>query len=437
MCDVASSESVGASTFFLAYWMYFLMKSAVKRSWISSPGASVRASTRAYISVLGLEPVLELEAAEAPTMPDMSAGGGAKREQCCRSTWCEMRRSLSASFLSRMTKSKSKRESSESGIAIFCIGGMLGLYEPKMGLAAATTAQRALSEAWIPALEMVTVCCSITSWIATRSASSILSNSSTQQTPRSASTMAPASSRRVPVSESTVTAAVSPTPDEPRPVVEMASGAVRITARSSCDLAVPGSPSMSTLMSPRRWVPLARLRSAPPRSMSSSARFSYSWPKMEGASDSESCSRQSDLRERPFIFSMSSAVNSDEPVCLVSETTLLPMTMVRNMPDWLDLEGSARWMPATCSLSPGLAVSTRSASSNTSIERGSWPGGARSGISCSVTTWLSRYSERPNSVSRGLPSWSFCGYAEPVIVPVSEVWSRYSLDVYFLVAGHQ
>ena len=29
--------------------------------------------------------------------------------------------------------------------------------------------QRALREAWIPALAMVTVCCSITSWIATRS----------------------------------------------------------------------------------------------------------------------------------------------------------------------------------------------------------------------------------------------------------------------------
>jgi hypothetical protein len=29
--------------------------------------------------------------------------------------------------------------------------------------------QRALREAWMPALAMVTVCCSITSWIATRS----------------------------------------------------------------------------------------------------------------------------------------------------------------------------------------------------------------------------------------------------------------------------
>eukprot|EP00965_Chrysotila_dentata_P050560 1675823-Pleurochrysis_carterae.AAC.2 len=43
-----------------------------------------------------------------------------------------------------------------------CIGGNEGSYEPKTGLAAATTAQRALSDAWIPALEIVTVCCSIT-----------------------------------------------------------------------------------------------------------------------------------------------------------------------------------------------------------------------------------------------------------------------------------
>lgn len=67
-----------------------------------------------------------------------------------------------------------------------------------MGLAAASTLQRALREAWIPALAMVTVCCSMTSWMATRSMSFILSNSSTHTIPRSASTMAPASRRRSP-----------------------------------------------------------------------------------------------------------------------------------------------------------------------------------------------------------------------------------------------
>jgi hypothetical protein len=70
-----------------------------------------------------------------------------------------------------------------------------------------------------------------------------------QTTPRSASTIAPASSRFSPVSLSAVTAAVRPTPDEPRPVVETASGATFMTARSSWDLATPGSPTMRTLTS--------------------------------------------------------------------------------------------------------------------------------------------------------------------------------------------
>lgn len=64
---------------------------------------------------------------------------------------------------------------------------------PYTGLAAANTLQRALSRAWIPALAMVTRPCSITSWMAVRSMSDILSNSSMHTTPRSASTMAPAS----------------------------------------------------------------------------------------------------------------------------------------------------------------------------------------------------------------------------------------------------
>ena len=65
---------------------------------------------------------------------------------------------------------------------------------PYTGLAAARTLQRAFSLACIPALEIVTRPCSITSWIAVRSMSDILSNSSIQTTPLSARTIAPASS---------------------------------------------------------------------------------------------------------------------------------------------------------------------------------------------------------------------------------------------------
>jgi hypothetical protein len=43
----------------------------------------------------------------------------------------------------------------------------------------------------------------------------------------------------------------------------------------------------------------------------------------------------------------------------------------------------------TSTLSPGLSLSTRSFSSTTMTERGSWPGGEFSGISWIVTIWLS------------------------------------------------
>lgn len=68
-------------------------------------------------------------------------------------------------------------------------------------------------------LAMEMVCCSITSWMAVRSASAILSNSSIQQTPRSARTKAPPSKVISPVRGSRITAAVKPTPEDPRPVV--------------------------------------------------------------------------------------------------------------------------------------------------------------------------------------------------------------------------
>lgn len=76
--------------------------------------------------------------------------------------------------------------------------GLIQLTLPYTGLAAAKTLQRAFSRAWMPAFAIVTRPCSITSWMAVRSMSDILSNSSMQTTPRSARTMAPASRRRSP-----------------------------------------------------------------------------------------------------------------------------------------------------------------------------------------------------------------------------------------------
>lgn len=68
-------------------------------------------------------------------------------------------------------------------------------------------------------------------------------------TPRSANTIAPASNLRSPVSGSEVTAAVKPTPDDPRPVVVIARGAILNTYRSNCDFATDGSPINKRLIS--------------------------------------------------------------------------------------------------------------------------------------------------------------------------------------------
>mmetsp|Transcript_26743 Transcript_26743/g.50937 ORF Transcript_26743/g.50937 Transcript_26743/m.50937 type:complete len:214 (-) Transcript_26743:816-1457(-) len=206
-----------------------------------------------------------------------------------------------------------------------------------MGLAAASTEQRAFREVWMPALAMVTVCCSITSWMATRSASAILSNSSMHTMPLSASTMAPASSRRSPLSLSWVTAAVSPTPEEPRPVVLMASGATFMTARIIWDLATEGSPTISTLTSPRRCVPLGRFFSCPPSNCSVSAFLIWSWPKMEGASESATTSNRSLRFTSLRMFFMSSWEKEGCATSLASWRTLVATTSVRNVPEVVPL----------------------------------------------------------------------------------------------------
>ena len=66
-------------------------------------------------------------------------------------------------------------------------------YLPMIGFMAAKMEHLALRVACIPALVIEMVCCSMASWIATVSQSIILSNSSMQQIPLSASIRAPAS----------------------------------------------------------------------------------------------------------------------------------------------------------------------------------------------------------------------------------------------------
>mmetsp|Transcript_6381 Transcript_6381/g.13925 ORF Transcript_6381/g.13925 Transcript_6381/m.13925 type:complete len:253 (-) Transcript_6381:1012-1770(-) len=193
--------------------------------------------------------------------------------------------SLARLGLSRMSHKRSKRERSAAGSWMFSSGVLFVLYREKAGLAAARTDVRALSVVVMPALAIETVCCSITSWIAVRSLSSILSNSSMQQMPMSASTSAPPSRTKSPVTVSRTTAAVRPTPDEPLPVVYTERGARFVTCLRSCDLATPGSPMRQTLMSPRMRMPSPICRVAPPTMRSSSAFFTSVWPKISGAMD--------------------------------------------------------------------------------------------------------------------------------------------------------
>ena len=106
------------------------------------------------------------------------------------------------------------------------------------------------SQQCIHTLAIEMVCCSITSCIAVLSVSFILSNSSIQHTPSSASTRAPPSNTISLVTGSFITAAVRPTPDDPLPVVYWLLGASLSMNPSNWLLATPGSPIRQMLMFP-------------------------------------------------------------------------------------------------------------------------------------------------------------------------------------------
>ena len=80
-----------------------------------------------------------------------------------------------------------------------------------------------------------------------------LSNSSIKQTPLSAKTSAPASSVHSLVTGCLCTYAVKPTAEAPWPVVNTALWAIFSMYLRNCDFAVPGSPHIKMLMSPRIW----------------------------------------------------------------------------------------------------------------------------------------------------------------------------------------
>ena len=97
-------------------------------------------------------------------------------------------------------------------------------YLPMIGFIAANIEHLALSVACMPALVMDIVCCSMASCMATESLSYILSNSSMQQIPLSASIRAPASRVKSPVSGSLDKEAVKPAAEDPLPDVYIVQG---------------------------------------------------------------------------------------------------------------------------------------------------------------------------------------------------------------------
>jgi hypothetical protein len=129
------------------------------------------------------------------------------------------------------------------------------------------------------------------SWIATWSRVSILSNSSMQQMPLSASISAPASIVGAPVSSSRATEAVRPAAVEALPLAYTARGRMEHTYFKNCDFAVEGSPTRQALMSPRSRVPSSGLDlCTPPIRRRRTPRLTSSCPKTVGAIERASMS---------------------------------------------------------------------------------------------------------------------------------------------------
>ena len=126
--------------------------------------------------------------------------------------------SLITSGSSQITKNKSNLDIRGADKLILCFNAFDLSYLPNNGLAAARIDVLAFNVAYIPALAIEIVCCYIASWIATWSFTSILSNSSIQQTPLSANINAPAYNPTSPFS-SLVTVAVRPAADVVLPLV--------------------------------------------------------------------------------------------------------------------------------------------------------------------------------------------------------------------------
>mmetsp|Transcript_29980 Transcript_29980/g.101054 ORF Transcript_29980/g.101054 Transcript_29980/m.101054 type:complete len:271 (-) Transcript_29980:104-916(-) len=167
-------------------------------------------------------------------------------------TFDDTARSQASSGTSSMTRTMSKRERSGGGREVLMERSCEWSYFP-FGLVTAMTVALADNLHTSPAFATERVCCSIASWIFSRSCTRMLENSSMQQTPRSARTSAPASSTHSP--SSFVAEHVSPAEVVPQPVVRTHRGASFEANRRNCDFPVPGSPTSNKCGVPRRRSP--------------------------------------------------------------------------------------------------------------------------------------------------------------------------------------
>lgn len=179
-------------------------------------------------------------------------------------------------------KTRSNLDNKEYGKLTFLWGEISLSYLPEIGFAAAKIAVLAFNLVVIPALASETVYYSITSWIATLSYSSILSNSSIQQIPWSASTNAPPSNR-ISSFESLYIEAVSPVEDDPFPVAYTPLGVTFAMYFNNYDLATPGSPMSAKLRSPLILIPSSIVIVDPPTIIKSKAFLTSFIPKISGA----------------------------------------------------------------------------------------------------------------------------------------------------------
>mmetsp|Transcript_5851 Transcript_5851/g.15283 ORF Transcript_5851/g.15283 Transcript_5851/m.15283 type:complete len:338 (-) Transcript_5851:251-1264(-) len=168
----------------------------------------------------------------------------------------------------------------------------------------------------------------------------------------------------------------------------------------NCDFATDGSPSSSTLTSPRRCMPSLRRLRVPEKSRHATAAFTSSRPQMDGAIDLTMRSRMSPERAIARKCSSSSAVKrASEPLPSVSMPTLRPTT--RRYGSRIESASAAPFLPRplpSCGLDemtvktpvtvtrwPGVTLPTRWRSTISLSVRGMSPVGTVSGASCSLS----------------------------------------------------